>query len=118
MCVDRLTNRRYEPVSGRKINLSAVDDDPRAKDLSRWLADPRDDTSRVKAKLDACKQVKSELEAAYGFRTKEAPTGIMQVIDADGVGEPDLNGEQPPLQKVMESIEDTLVRPIPYLLKA
>ncbi|KAL2913970.1 hypothetical protein HK105_206561 [Polyrhizophydium stewartii] len=118
VCAKRLTARRYDPVSGRVVNLESVPKDLAKADLSTWVSRPEDSEEEVDRRIREQQQLKSELEKAYGYRKTEDSPGIMYVVKAEGLGERDPKKDAAPFDRVLELVEGSLLRPIPIDIRA
>jgi hypothetical protein len=111
-CRTRLADRRYSPETGKIVNLKHLPESLNESLVSAWPIRPRDAESKVQARLNDSKGLRTELEKAFGVRTTEESAGILQEIDANGIGEADDLGRQPSLERVYELIESALLRPV------
>ncbi|KAI9351517.1 P-loop containing nucleoside triphosphate hydrolase protein [Obelidium mucronatum] len=128
-CRNRLSKRRQDPLTGRLANLTAPPQDISINLVESWpLHDPVAD--KEETVLDRIKKrsgLKKELESLYGYRKNVIPKlgtvpvesdGIMQEVDAEGLGEKDSKGRQPAFERVLELVDDILMKPIPVALDA
>ncbi|KAI8910749.1 hypothetical protein BC831DRAFT_517634 [Entophlyctis helioformis] len=118
LCTKRLTHRRYDPVSGRPVNLLAIPKDLAKTDLSGWVARAEDDETVVQERLARHATARAELEKVFGCRKTDASTGVFYAVKADGLGERDAKKEQPSLDRTLELVEGSLMRPIPIDIRA
>lgn len=81
--------------------------------LDDFVSRFEDEPDQVKRRMERLRTLRSEMEKAYQLRVKEDSTGIMQVIEADGLGEEDNATESHPLEIVFDRVEGSLLRPIP-----
>ncbi|KND05022.1 uncharacterized protein SPPG_00702 [Spizellomyces punctatus DAOM BR117] len=126
-CYTRLTQRRYDPLTNRMINL-ATTPHPEvtnplhypSTDPTTWPIRPIDTPSAVQNRLQTYPSAQSELSAAYGggrtvSRQGRAAMGregvaIVQAVDAEGVESEDVNGIVPGMERVFERVRGALMR--------
>ncbi|KAJ3004168.1 UNVERIFIED_CONTAM: Adenylate kinase 8 [Siphonaria sp. JEL0065] len=125
-CYNRLAKRRQDPLTGRLANLILLPKDASITEIESWpLHDPvADKESTVLDRIKKRTGLKKELEGLYGYRKsvpKVGPAsleidGIMQEVNAEGIGERDGKGRQPAFEKVLELVDDILMKPVPLTL--
>lgn len=98
-CIKRLVERKYDPVTGLETKFG---DDS--------IVNPVDSEESVKRRLLDCKDLKKELVNAFGYKTSESSTGIIQDIIADGFDE---NSKE----RCKELVLGNLIKPIPIAAK-
>jgi hypothetical protein len=132
-CLERLTQRRYDPITGRVINLARLPSDVTYAEASTWPTRPTDSPENVERRLKVSENLFQDLESFYGFRRKAKAKstasipgganlppletdGIMHEIEAEGLGLGEANtkgGVSSSLRKVFETIEGMLLKPVP-----
>ncbi|KAJ3112707.1 Adenylate kinase 8 [Phlyctochytrium bullatum] len=126
-CRQRLIYRRYEPDTGRVVNLKALPRDVPFQVASTWPRRPEDDETIVAKKFDKFRNAFQDLESFYGFKQKGRITtttlamtlppkesdGIIQEIKSEGLGEGDGFGKNELIWRAFELIEKSLLHPIP-----
>eukprot|EP00842_Homolaphlyctis_polyrhiza_P005491 jgi/Hompol1/5943/HPOL_000908-RA len=117
-CMTRLIHRRYDPVTGRVINLTSIPKEYQKVDVSGLTSRPEDDAETVQSRIDQQAGLKQELEKVFGVRKSEDSTGVMYEIDAEGIGEADARRDHPSFERVLELVEGSLMRPIPIQVNA
>ncbi|KAJ3352879.1 Adenylate kinase 8 [Entophlyctis luteolus] len=127
-CRARLVSRRQDPLTGRLANLEAPPSDVATEVLNAWP--PRnttqDSAESVELKIQKQINLKSELEGFYGHGATTAAgkssggavvavaaAGIMQEVEAGGIGERDAQGRHRGLERVLELVDDALLKPVP-----
>ena len=129
----RLTQRRYDPSTGRVVNLTNLPADVPASVASKWKTCPSDAIEVVSTRLQKTNNLFAELESVYKLRKKNTNNfvkgslppldnqGIMQRIDEELITPSSKYGpeSQDSITKVFETIQDILLRPInnTYLVK-
>ncbi|TPX76697.1 adenylate kinase [Chytriomyces confervae] len=131
-CALRLTSRRQDPLTGKLANLSAPQSTlpTRLETIETWpkrdmIADADEN---VLARIQKRSNLKSEMETAYGYRKKvvgkpssaaanaDSFSGIMQEVNAEGIGEKDSRGRHVGLERLLEHVDDLLMKPVPAVL--
>ncbi|RKO92734.1 adenylate kinase-domain-containing protein [Blyttiomyces helicus] len=132
--------RRYNPTTGERVNLAALPPSVSKSEAASWPIRPEDAADLVSERIARSRGSRQELELAYGFRRPPGTTtlthrnsspgikpgvastgaggpleGIMQDIDADGLGEGS-GGKGSPLDTVFEKVEGALLRPVPIMV--
>lgn len=107
--IDRITQRRYDPITGRCINLLAIPAD--VSDTKNFVPNPVDqDTEGLRQRVKSAESTRKVLEKAYGIKTSFAgqddEIGLVQEIQANGINKQDLSA-------VFERVESALMRPVP-----
>ncbi|KAJ3195586.1 Adenylate kinase 8 [Irineochytrium annulatum] len=127
ICRMRLSRRRYDPTTGRVLNLENLPEGLTRNDPKKWSRRPEDGDAAVAARLMQYTCLHEDLERFYGYKRKgrtstasltlnlppKETEGIMQEIEADGIGEGDGFGNNPRVGRVFELIEDALLHPVP-----
>lgn len=67
--------------------------------------------------MNEAKSLKTELEKIFGLKVAPDSAGIMQSIPAEGLGEGNGNDSNESLQKVLEIVENSLLRPVDVTYK-
>lgn len=111
-CISRLSKRRWDNETGRKVHLENIPTDFDNQDIERLAMDKKDEMSIVEERIKKKYNLKAELSKVYGFRTDENSLGILQEVEAKGVGEGDGFGNNPTLNNVVELVEGVLLRSI------
>ncbi|KAJ3037642.1 Adenylate kinase 8 [Rhizophlyctis rosea] len=126
-CTRRLLSRRYDPITGAPHNLLSLPPNlaPKHAEIeSTWPRRQQDTEENVKRRMNQYRNLKNDLREAFkgkevkGKGGKEGKgvgggTGIIQEIEAEGLGEGDTRGLGVDLQKVFERVEGMLLRPVP-----
>ncbi|KAJ3103969.1 Adenylate kinase 8 [Phlyctochytrium planicorne] len=132
ICLQRLTNRRQNPTTGRTVNLQSLPSDVSTEEASTWPIRPEDTPESIASRSEKFATTFQDLESVYGFKKKgrvatttvvatlppRESDGVMQEIKADGIGEGDGWGNNPNVRRVLEVIEDALLKPVPVLTAA
>ncbi|KAJ3295637.1 hypothetical protein HK104_002442 [Borealophlyctis nickersoniae] len=111
-CYKRLTQRRYDPATGRVVNIANPPADLKQTDFSGWVIRPEDAEENVRRRFERSRLLKSEISQVWAREGKHGHT-VFQEIDAEGLGEPDARGDCPTLEKLYERVEGMLLRPAP-----
>ncbi|KAJ3121710.1 Adenylate kinase 8 [Physocladia obscura] len=121
-CKLRVTARRQDPLTGRLANLANPPNDVSVCQIEGWpMRDAvADNEETVLASIKRRQNLKVELERFYGYRKKvvtggtkwSVTNGIMQEIDTEGLGEKDARGRHRGIEKVMEVVDDILMKPM------
>ncbi|KAJ3075989.1 Adenylate kinase 8 [Podochytrium sp. JEL0797] len=124
-CQTRLKDRRQDPLTGRLANLTCPSGDIDEDEIETWpLHDPvADKVEAVQERISKQSELKKMLEQIYGYRKKAVSKanagaaveteGIMQEVDAEGLGEKDAKGRHASFEKVLELVDDALMKPVP-----
>ncbi len=97
--------------------MKNIPSDLQGTDLSSWIARPKDSEAKVVLRLNEAKSLKTELEKVFGIKETPESSGIMQSIPSEGLGEGDGKDYNSSLEKVVEIIESSLLRPVDITYK-
>jgi hypothetical protein len=122
-------NRRYDPLTGRCVNLLNLPADVPSSVAEKWMVRPSDLPETVDKRVSTYGSIRRDLEKYYGYRKRDKTNlnnstlppvetpGIIQEIDAEGVGEADGAGKQPSLNRVCELVQAILHKPLPVQIQ-
>ena len=105
MCAQRLLERRYDPKTGKRVQIGKLQPEKREEAIL-WPDRPTESNlSLVQKRFSRYSSTKADLRSAYKLNSKKE-SGLMYTLPADGTAD-----------HLLERVEASLVRPIPTVLE-